>query len=230
MSSFLTTIILCIALSAAKAQTVQSDSVLLSQSIDQRERDEAATRLKQSFRMPDKKKWDDLVARIKVGLAEGDAKAILKPWEDTAHISLGTMNHESLSYRLDDVYMVFVTFQRFEHVVNEARLIESFRSYWVKPPAKYTGTWTNYFVNGIASTKIEFKDGVYDGTNKSFHPNGALCVEQHYSKGECHGTDTGYYPSGALSYKGQYSHGKRIGVWTHYNEDGSIKHTENVNG
>lgn len=227
MSHLLPMLVLCTALSAAAwAETPAVDPLI--QSIDQSTRDEAAARLRQSFKMPDRKKWDDLVARLKAGLAESDAKTILKPWENNGHLSHGSMSHESMVYQLDDVYMLSITFQRFEHVVHEVRLTESLRRHWVKPPPNYTGTWTNYFVNGFASSKIEFKEGVYEGTVQSFHPNGALAVEQHYSKGECHGTDTGYYPSGALNYVGQYAHGKRIGVWTHYNEDGSIKHIEKV--
>lgn len=94
---------------------------------------------------------------------------------------------------------------------------------YVEAPAKFTGEWITYYVNGEVSHRVQYENGVYDGVFASYHPNGQVAYTQHYASGVAEGEDRGFYFSGKLMYVGNYKNGKQEGEWVHYWENGNVK-------
>ncbi len=129
----------------------------------------------------------------------------------------------SSAYRLDDYWVVrlYLIDHDNKKLHNHAPdLIQSVLSVWIAPPAKYTGEWVTWHVNGQKAHEIQYRDGKYDGTFTAFHDDGSKSYQQHYTAGICHGSDTGWHRNGKISYEAQYDHGKQVGTWRWWDENG----------
>ena len=95
----------------------------------------------------------------------------------------------------------------------------------VEPPAKFTGDWRIYYVNGHIFSEGQYKNGRAEGKGVVFFPDGKKLMEQTVSsaKGKFEVEETSYYPSGSVKHKGHYEDNKQAGTWTWYNEDGSVQ-------
>jgi hypothetical protein len=190
-------------------------------------RDAAAAVLRTNFVPPPRSRWEPIVAAINPSDSSDAILLLLQPYGVTREMGMGSGQSFSESYRLDDVWLLRCSFQKFgsSDVLLSHELIESLRYVWMEPPAGFTGVWTTYFVNGQRSHEIQYRDGQYFGTFTSFYSNGSRAVVQHYGAEGVDGEDTGYFPSGALNYKARYSKGAPTGTWVWYNEDGSVRST-----
>ncbi len=189
----------------------------------QKVRDEAAARLRKSYKAPGKLRWDELLATI----AEGDTKeAILArlPLKQS-EAGIGTGQSHMESFRLDDRWVLRAWFHNAGDKFRSGEIVEQVRHVWVAPDAKFTGVWTTYFVNGQPSHVIEYKHGEYGGTFTSNYPSGAKNVVQHYDETGCNGEDTGYYEDGKVSYRAFYRAGKAVGTWRWFNQQGEVTNT-----
>ena len=143
-------------------------------------------------------------------------------------MGVGSGQTSTESYRLDDAWVLSCSFVRRDggEFVLSAELGEQLWHIWVPPPAKFTGVWTVYFVNGKRSHEIHYADGRYFGEFTAFRSDGSKLYVQHYDSTGCNGEDTGYFPSGRIMYRAFYKNGSPVGTWTHYNEDGSVRSTQ----
>jgi hypothetical protein len=124
-------------------------------------------------------------------------------------------------YRLDDLWLVKCSYTDADDKLLQCRLFELLQDVWVSPPHAFTGTWTTYFVNGLKSHEIVYRDGSY-ATFMSYFPSGSPAGIQTYDRHGAVIDEIDYYPSGRVRVRGLYPKGRR-GVWTWYNEDGSIQ-------
>ena len=113
------------------------------------------------------------------------------------------------------------------------------------PPARFTGTWKTYFVNGAVYESVEveggvrgrdrffhddgklryeqvFVDGKIDGTVLSRDARGVPEWEQTYAKGKQVGLDKMFYPSGKLRQEAHYADGKLDGLMRNFSESGAV--------
>lgn len=196
--------------------------------VPQQTRDAAAKTLRTTFVMPPRERWDKLVATIKPGDTKDSFLERLRPFNATCEMLAASGQTSNESYRLDDAWVLSCSFGRRDgsDFVLSAELHEELRGIWVPPPAKFTGLWMVYFVNGKRSHEIHYADGRYFGKFTSFHSDGSKSDVQHYDSTGCNGKDTGYFPSGRIMYHGAYKNDSRVGTWIHYNEDGSVRATE----
>ena len=176
--------------------------------------------------------WKQRVAQLKAGMALDEVLKLLLP-----ELSLverrkrfefggGDGGSSTESYRLDDYWSVWlhlVDFERKKLHKHAPDLFRSVRQVWVAPPAKYTGMWVTWHVNGQKANEIQYRNGQYDGTFTAFLDDGSKGVQQHYTTGFCHGTDTGWHRNGKKAYEGQHEHDKQVGTWRWWNENGQIE-------
>ena len=178
----------------------------------------------------DKDYWERRVAEAKPGLTLKDALNILLPdltdkqRQQAAEMGMGTGPSSFTMYRLDDYWRAELRTSNAapEMLLQPPKLERSTRQIWVEPPAKYTGTWGTWYVNGQKAHEIQYANGKYDGTFTSFNDDGSRCFEQHYKKNVIEGADTGWYRSGAKSYEGQHKAGRQVGTWRWFSEDGRV--------
>ncbi len=196
-------------------------------SLDQRVREQAARELRIENPSPDRDRWTMLLRELRPGQSRSECLVRLGPATNTLMQTYGQMGFFSEECRLDDFYVLRLTFSRTGPTLHEAQLLDVVRHIWVPPPKGFTGTWTVYFVNGRKSHEIEYRAGSYHGTFTSYHPNGHVACQQHYGTKGTEGEDTGYYDTGEVSYRGQYSAGRQVGEWIWYSRDGSIKSRRN---
>jgi hypothetical protein len=193
----------------------------------QKTRDDAARKLRDTFVMPPRAHWEPLAAAIKPGDSQASVLERLKPYNVTTEMGIASGQSSSVSYRLDDVWVLACSFVRREagETVFEATLQERLRHIWVAPAANFSGVWTVYFVDGQRSHEIHYADGKYFGDFTAFRSDGSKHFVQHYGPSGIDGEDTGYFPSGRIMYRAYYKKGTAVGTWTHYNEDGSVRAT-----
>lgn len=191
---------------------------------DQKIRDTAAAELRKAYVPTTRERWEPLVSSIKPGASKSALLKLLQPTKSEGGEGTGQSHMET--YPLDDCWVVRCWFNNADDTMRSIELVERMRTIWVKPPEKFTGSWTSYYVNGQKCNEIQYKDGKYNGTFLWHHSNGARGYVQQYIDHVVDGEDVGYYPSGRLMYRGTYHKGKQVGTWTHYAEDGSVRSTE----
>lgn len=193
-------------------------------STDQKTRDTAAAELRRTYVPTTRERWEPLVSSIKPGMSKTALLKLLQP--ATSEDGMGTGQSHMETYPLDDCWVVRCWFHNADDTLRSIELVERMRSVWVKPPEKFTGSWTGYYVNGQKCNEIQYKDGKYNGTFVRYHSNGTKGYVQQFVDHVVEGEDVGYYPSGRLMYRGTYRKGKQVGTWTHYAEDGTVRSTE----
>jgi hypothetical protein len=196
---------------------------------DQATRDAAAKVLRDTYVAPPRTKWDAFMAQIKPGMKHSALNELLAPYHFKLEDTLPTAGASTA--RLDDAWVLEVDFSNFATSPDADTLIQSsltqhFRNAGVAAPKDFTGTWTNYFVNGQKSSEIHFRNGVYFGEFICYHDNGTHAFVQHYDETGGNGDDTGYFPSGKVMYRAHYTHGTPDRIWTWYREDGTISNTQ----
>jgi hypothetical protein len=119
----------------------------------------------------------------------------------------------------------------------------------LEPPAKFTGTWTTYYVNGAVYEAAELDGGVYR-RDRVFHDNGKVHYdnafvdgkidgvvvyrdvdgtpewERTFSKGKQIGLDKQFYPSGKLKQEAHYADGKLDGALKSFSESGAVTYCQ----
>ena len=172
--------------------------------------------------------WSDRVAQVRDGMTRAQVEALLPVLETGPGLSMGRSIRQS--WRLDTYWMVSVVFSQDGLVVGEPVLTRRVRSFWVEPPADFTGTWVTWYAHGQKSHEIEYREGKYHGAFTSFHDSGQRAVQQHYVLGKVEGSDRGWHHDGQRAYEGQYVDGVRQGTWTHWYEDGGPQSREELIG
>jgi antitoxin component YwqK of YwqJK toxin-antitoxin module len=187
--------------------------------------------------------WLERTNQVKPGMREADVLKVLPRFAESSDWSeIGSGGHRYVSYRLDSHWIISILYRHPENVVPEPermsespdrlkqppKLIKREHLVYVKAPTNYTGSWTNWYVNGQKGHETEFKDGKNHGVLTHYHDNGRKGYEQHYSNGVADGTDTGWTRDGQLSYTGQYRNAKRDGKWVHWHENGQKRSESNL--
>lgn len=165
--------------------------------------------------------WIERVDQVMPGMSKAEVAKLLPAFliaPERSTFGSGQSHYES--YRLDHDWVIRISNRNPDKVIERPTLIARELALYVTPPAKYTGTWICWHVNGQKSYEIQFADGKYDGVFTKFHDNGQKAVEQHYATHKANGTDTGWYPDGKVMYTGQYKNGKQHGQWIHLYPDG----------
>jgi hypothetical protein len=185
-----------------------------------------------NIRSPDggKAYWSKKVEQITPGTKKAVVQKILPPFAKSPGISgVGSGQSHIDFYRLDYDWTVIIQYYNPDTVIERPRLDREEMKVFVAPPAKYTGAWICWHVNGQKAYEIQYLDGQYDGTFATFHDNGKISVEQHYVNHVANGADTGWYADGAKSYAGQYRDGKQVGHWVHWHPNGQKRSESNYN-
>jgi antitoxin component YwqK of YwqJK toxin-antitoxin module len=138
----------------------------------------------------------------------------------------GSGQSHSMSYRLDNEWILTCWFQNEGDILIERELSHALKHIWVNPPKGFTGKWITFFVNGQKSHEINYRNGKYFGELISYHSDGSRNFVQHYTEKGADGADTGYYPSGKIAYRAQYRDNKQAGTWIWYDESGRVTSTK----
>jgi len=192
-------------------------------------REAAAAALRESPPPDDQAEvWSTRVAQVRDGMTRAQVETLLPVFETGPSLGMGRGSRES--WRLDIYWTVSAVFSQGGLLQGAPVLDHWARSFWVDPPAGYTGTWVTWYANGQKNFEIEYRGGKYHGAFSSFHDSGQRLVQQHYVEGKAEGTDRGWYHGGQRSYEGQYVDGARHGIWTHWYEDGDLQSREELLG
>ncbi len=184
-------------------------------------RDAAAKVLRETYVAPPVDRLKPLLDSIKIGERRSQLLQQLRPFNVPIELPPQQAAGSVTTYRLDDRWVLQCVFMN--EVLRDRSLLEDVRDVSVEPPAKYTGVWTTYYVNGQPSREIHYKDGAYSGTVTSFHAVGSKSRVENFGPRGHEGEEIGYFPSGAVAYRGNYESGSKVGKWTWYNEDGTVR-------
>ncbi len=87
---------------------------------------------------------------------------------------------------------------------------------------KRDGPVLHYYIDGVLSEKMEWKDDIRHGSWIQYFTDGSVRLEAAYLNGKLEG-DFIVYQEGEIPYiKGTYLNNERHGLWTFYNEDGTV--------
>jgi hypothetical protein len=168
--------------------------------------------------------WMEKVSQVRVGMTRIEVgkilPALLKSAEDITPSG-------DASYRIDNDWMVMIPYRSSEKVISSPKLAKSELSVGVPPPKNYTGTWTNWYVNGQKVDETQYEKGRYNGLVTVYHDNGQKSYEQHYINHVCDGPDIGWYRDGQKMYSGQYRKEEQDGKWTIWFANGEKRGEEN---
>ncbi|PKN24098.1 MAG: hypothetical protein CVU65_12730 [Deltaproteobacteria bacterium HGW-Deltaproteobacteria-22] len=135
---------------------------------------------------------------------------------------VGSGRSFSITWRLDDYWVVTTHFDLPDSLRTVDEPMRHARGVWVDPGKNYSGKWITYFVNGLMSHEIRYKNGVYESF-RTYYDNGQLVSEQTYVNGRIHGPELGFHRNGARSYSIAYDDGKSTGRWAHWYPDGKLQ-------
>lgn len=181
------------------------------------------------------KYWKKRVESVTPGMKHSDVMRLLPPYDRTLSADRllwsgpGSGDSHIATWRLDHYWSVTIQYRNPDSVIERPKLQNKAMRIWVEPPGDLTGTWVTWYVNGLKSHRIEYKNGKYHGAFIAFYDDEQKCYEQHYSNGVCSGSDSGWYPDGNKMYHGNYTNGKQTGTWTHWDRDGSVRNVEQKN-
>ncbi len=152
-------------------------------------REAAAARLRETYVAPSRSLWDYTAAAT----SEGDTEADIETKLPTGAEHLpggGSGNVFGTGWQLDDHWALMCSFwsDRDPPTLREpCHVIEQLRIVWVDPPARYTGEWTSYYVNGQPARFGQYRDGKLDGSFVFYRHDGTVHTEQHYTADELQG-------------------------------------------
>jgi hypothetical protein len=184
-------------------------------------RDAAAKVLRETYVAPPVDRFKGLLDSVKIGERRSQLLQQLRPFNVPLELPPQQEGASLTTYRLDDRWVLQCVF--LNEVLRDRSLLEDVRDVSVEPPAKYTGVWTTYYVNGQPCREIHYNYGAYSGTVTSYHPDGSKSRIENFGPRGHEGEEIGYFPSGAVAYRGNYEAGSKVGKWTWYNEDGTVR-------
>lgn len=199
---------------------------------EQEVRDQAAEKLRASYRPVPESKWADLVAGLKNGQTKEEVLRQLAPYKVTEEGGWGALGSYSTGYRLDDEFVLECGFftEGGERLVAHA-LTRSIRRVPVVPPRDFTGRWVLYFANGNKSHELHYEKGMPVGEQTAYDSNGSKVIVRHLdAEGRPEGTEMAYYPSGGIHSRAQFSKGKQVGVSSWFDEAGNLAFTRKPPG
>ena len=197
-------------------------------SSSQEVRDAAAKILRSSNTLLTRTNWEAIAGTMTNGMAKMAVTELLSPYHVIPSAEGRPRGSYSLSYRLDDTWILICHFRYTDDVLLDRTLSMSPLCVWVEPPTNFTGVWITYYVHGQKSREVHYDDGKYQGEYIEYNPDGSKSVVQHFKHHVAEGTDTGYYTSGRLKFRGDYSAGVPVGTWIWYNEDGTTNSTKEL--
>ena len=169
--------------------------------------------------------WIEKVNQVGKGMTQTEVVKILPSLVQPIDFEM-TPNGD-VSYRIDNEWLVTSPDRYSDKVISSPELTKRELLVFVPPPEGYTGTWTNWYVNGQKGTETQYENGEYNGLHTYYYDNGQKGYEQHYLNHVCDGTDTGWYGNGLTMYTGQYRKGKLDGKWTHWFANGQKQSEDN---
>lgn len=163
--------------------------------------------------------WMEKVNQVTEGMTKAEVVKILPAFMSETDFSEGPTG--DISYRLDNNWLVVIPFRREDKVISSAKLIKRERLILVAPPAKHTGSWITWYVNGQKADESQYEDGQYNGLCSHYYDNGQKSYEQNSKNHDADGPSTGWYKDGQIMYSGQYRKGKLDGKWIHWFPNGN---------
>jgi hypothetical protein len=199
---------------------------------EQAVRDQAAEKLRTSYRPEPESKWAALVDGLKKGQTREEVLRQLAPYKVTEEGGWGTLGSYSTGYRLDDEFVLECGFfiGDGEPLAGHV-LTRSIRRVPVVPPANYTGKWVIYFANGTKSHELIYKNGNPVGKQASYHANGSVEHVRHFdAEGLQEADESLYDPSGRIRSRTLFRNGKQVGVSSWFDEAGNLAFTRKPHG
>src|SRR5205823_3871905 len=142
-------------------------------------------------------RWAEKVKQVKPGMTEAEVLKLLPCFlESPDHSSTGSGDSHVDMYRLDRHWTVTIQYRNPDKVIEQPKLNRRELLIHVKPPANYSGTWVNWYVNGQKGWEAQYENGKYNGTLTAYYDNGVKSYEQHYTNHTANGADTGWYSDG----------------------------------
>jgi antitoxin component YwqK of YwqJK toxin-antitoxin module len=169
--------------------------------------------------------WMERVSQIKEGMTKTEVVKILPPLQKTADYEMAP--NGDVNYRVDNNWIVTIPYRNSDKVISSAKLIKSELLVFVTSPEEYTGTWTNWYINGQKCDETQYENGRYNGLLTHFYDNGQESYKQHYINGVPDGPGVGWYREGQKMYAGQYRNGKQEGKWIHWFSNGEKQSESN---
>jgi hypothetical protein len=93
---------------------------------------------------------------------------------------------------------------------------------YVERPARFTGTWVTYFVNGAVYDSFEVEGGI-PRRDREYHDNGQLRSDHLYVDGRREGTVIVHFANGATEWEHTYAKGKLVGVEKWFYRTGTLR-------
>lgn len=204
-------------LASDKAGVIDNDHELSSES--QKKRDAVAARIRKTYVLPKKEKWLPLLPKLK-NLKFREVEKIVEPHcvhEIGFYKPMG--RPFSISYRLDSLHVLKVTFRGKDNTAERAELLERLAYYLALAPDNFTGESVSYFANGEVKYRIQYKNGLRYGKSISYYPDGKKSSIIRYVNNKRQGECTVYYPTGEILYRGSFQDGKETGEY--FKKDGT---------
>ncbi len=172
--------------------------------------------------------WEAQIAKTKPGMSARQVAALLPSADGVAPDEIWrtgpTSGRSGVGFwRVDEYWVVVASYRLPDSLVQITDLRSDARPVWVQPPARFTGTWRTFHVNGQPHSVSEFRDGQYEGTIERYYGDGTLSYRQRYTQSKIYGVDEGWHRDGSPAYRGHYKDGQQDGTWTHWAPDGSLR-------
>jgi len=86
---------------------------------------------------------------------------------------------------------------------------------------KLNGLMINYYPDGKAAEKINYRNNLKHGECLKYYPDGTLTLRTNYENGKINGRFEAFHENGKPEMTGQYKDNLREGPWVIYRNDGS---------
>jgi antitoxin component YwqK of YwqJK toxin-antitoxin module len=87
--------------------------------------------------------------------------------------------------------------------------------------ARFTGSASSKYKNGVKESEIHFKDGVEHGKSIMRYESGQKKSETEYVDGVLQGKFTGWYENGTVNYEGTFLDGREVGPYVNFYPNGT---------
>ncbi len=96
--------------------------------------------------------------------------------------------------------------------------------YFDKNHNLFSGTYVEYYENGVKKLEMNIKNGELDSTTTLYYLNGQVMEIRSYRKGLMDGKWVKYNANGKILSIAEYKNDKKHGTWLIYDEEGNLRY------
>lgn len=95
--------------------------------------------------------------------------------------------------------------------------------YLIGSSTPYTGSFTDYYLNGKKQGDGFFNEGLVEGLRTVYYQDGTKSYYRYYQNGIENGESQEFHPNGKIHQEGVFKNGKENGIWKEWYSTGHLK-------